>query len=456
MRLHPFESPAFIVGVGRSGTTLLASMLNRHPMVAVTSETHFFRLLEQAGGWKAIQRNWPEGAIAFLSGLHHFYLLNVDPKQVVERINQPSVGSLFKALGDTYAEQSNKPLWIEKTPLHIRYLDAIRAIFPSSPILHIVRDGRDVALSLCKVDWANDSYVQNLHRWGRELDNAETFFKDDNVTLTISYENLLKNPNQTLKKICDFLAISFEPCMLTPDGSEQKLLERDAEEKQNVTKPVLTNNSGKWAGELSPSLYKGSLWLFRESLEKRGYALGESTGASNGWMRIPRDWLVHDNPDHMPPLQLGDQFVSRAAEHNLAVCMETGELFTTPILKDEAIRILSWRFPADAIATGGASMTLSSIMDVIKGIARFKWMRVRYVWLTHEKTGYHEWPLRLRIEKLVARNAFAVICTCNDHANCTLGTNLGAHEKLLHTSMPDFEEKLIQRIQRILGKAASQ
>lgn len=421
-------------------------------MVAVTSETHFFRLLDQAGGWNAIQRDWPNEAISFLSGLHHFYLLNVDAKQIVERANHSSVASLFQALGDTFAEQSKKPLWIEKTPLHIRHLEAIRESFPCSPILHIVRDGRDVALSLCKVDWANNGYVQNLYRWDRELSHAASFLQEDKGTLTISYEGLLSSSSETLEKVCDFLGIPFEPCMLTPDGSERKLLEWGTMEKLNVTKPILTNNSGKWANELTPSLYKGSQWLFRESLGKRGYAVEESPVTPSGWVRVPRDWLVHDNLDYMPSLQLGDQFVSRAAEQDWAIRMETGELFTTPLLKGEAIRILPWCFPSDTISDGGTSVAFRTLVDIIKEIARFKLKRVRYAWLATKKSESHKWPLCLRTEKLVARNAFAVICACDDPANCTLGAILDSREPVLHISIPDFEEKLIERM---FGKAKS-
>ncbi|MEW5768966.1 MAG: sulfotransferase [Pseudomonadota bacterium] len=317
MDTPPFTPPAFIVGVGRSGTTLLASILNRHPRVAVTSETHYFRLLGEAGGWEAVARAWPDSAVAFLRGLHQFHLLQMEPHAVVERVRQPSEAALFQALGDRYAEQAGKPLWIEKTPLHLRHLPRIRRLFPHARVLHILRDGRDVAASLCKVRWASDGYVQNLHRWRTELAQAEPFLAQDPHTLTLRYEDLLAAPEATVARACEFLGVEFVPAMLVPDGSEWRLCGRDTRDKRNIALPLLSDNSGKWATALDPALALGAQWLFRADLERWGYEVVSPPPA--GRLPTPRSELLCDDPDHIAALPLGDAFVAAAAARGLAI-----------------------------------------------------------------------------------------------------------------------------------------
>jgi len=440
----PFRSPAFIVGVGRSGTTLLASILNRHSKVAVTSETHFFRLLEQNGGWEQVKTNWPEKAISFLSGLHHFYLLGIDPHQVTNNVKQPSIGSLFQALGDTFAKQSQKELWIEKTPLHLRYLDEIRTHFPESPILHILRDGRDVALSLCKVNWANKAYIQNLYRWRNELDQAASFLTHDKNLLTIRYENLLTTPTDTIKDVCNFLGISFEPNMLTPDGSESHLLERDSNIKQNVSRPLIPHNSGKWKTELHAALTMGAQWLFKNDLLKWGYAV--STDTPQKLVRIPKHWLVHDNPDHTPPLLLGDKFVSYTAEHNLTICLEDAILLSTPIITNEAIRIAVWEFPEEGIKRYTILSAPRLALQVLAYIARLRLHRVRYAIFIPARRERHKWPYRQLIERFVTRMANAVIHPFNAQENPCADESLNTCNKLIYTSQRDFEQQLTRKM----------
>ncbi len=178
IKYQGFTPPGFIVGVGRSGTTLLASILNRHPEICVTPETHFFRLVyNYPGGIKNFERRWPYSLKEIMQKMHPTKGWQPNSNIIIERFNSyPGIAAIFKAIGEDIAAKNNKKLWLEKTPNHIIYLSFIRKLFPNAPIIHIVRDARDVGLSLLRMKWASNSYLENLLHWKRCICLSKDFF----------------------------------------------------------------------------------------------------------------------------------------------------------------------------------------------------------------------------------------------------------------------------------------
>jgi hypothetical protein len=224
----------FIVGAPRSGTTMLRLMLDAHPELAIPPETGFLSLMPGLSGWGNVLRErffqavttFPASAPAwddFQIPAEEFRarLGEIRPFRIAEGVR------LFYRL---YAARFSKPRWGDKTPLYSRHLPAIQRLLPEARFIHIVRDGRDAAVSL-------------RERWfspGRDIAVQAAFWRDHVMAarqdgracrhfLEIRFEDLVRDPEPVLRRICDFIALEPRPEMLRyPERAAQRLEEHGA------------------------------------------------------------------------------------------------------------------------------------------------------------------------------------------------------------------------------------
>jgi hypothetical protein len=152
----------FVVGCPRSGTTLLQRMLDSHPSLAVANDTHFIprvlekrepRYVERAlrGAEVPLTPALVEGVVDY----KRFRRLGLDPEAVREAAKVATDYRTFvEHLYRRFARERGKAHAAEKTPDYVKRLDLLGGLFPDSRFVHIVRDGRDVALSV--LQWANE------------------------------------------------------------------------------------------------------------------------------------------------------------------------------------------------------------------------------------------------------------------------------------------------------------
>lgn len=224
----------FVVGCPRSGTTLLQRMLDHHPDLAVANDTHFIpRSLEKAsrdlipivlsGQDPPLSPQLLEAVRAY----HRFSRLAL-PADAVERAAQANTYAEFVSkLYDEYARLRNKRLAGEKTPDYVRRIPLLHSLFPHSRFIHIVRDGRDVALSL--LEWAHEKKGPGRFELWREqpvavcalwwrwqvragLRNAREL--PEGLAMQVGYEELVARPDVVLQKLAAFLDIAESANML--------------------------------------------------------------------------------------------------------------------------------------------------------------------------------------------------------------------------------------------------
>lgn len=152
----------FVVGCPRSGTTLLQRMLDHHSLLAVANDTHFIpRCLEKAvphqlhrardGRQVPLSRELVDAVVDY----HRFHRLGLGDEEARDAADGIDTYTGFvAALYDRFARSRGKWLGGEKTPDYVRRLPLLAGLFPHAKIIHIMRDGRDVALSV--LDWADD------------------------------------------------------------------------------------------------------------------------------------------------------------------------------------------------------------------------------------------------------------------------------------------------------------
>ena len=315
------RSPVFIVGMPRSGTTLLSSILDAHPQIAVSPETHFYtrcRTADPAKDTPAAVWN----RLRQQPGFQDMAFTEAEFERVQELLDQearPGPAALLEAVGRTYAERSGAETWGEKTPDHLDYVPTILEDFPEAAILCIVRDPRDVCLSLRGMPWNRDSLPESAWKWRRYARLVDQYKCDyPNHFRQIRYEDLLCDAECVIRDILEWLNTPFSPAVF--DFHEQKTSLVDAGRepwKQKVHSPLDYTNREKWRTEMGPA----ERWVVQQitgkQLENQGYPVPPvsrdgsflrellSILTRTGWMigrRIFRRWATPSrHPDDYRP-----------------------------------------------------------------------------------------------------------------------------------------------------------
>jgi hypothetical protein len=223
-------SAVVVLGVSRSGTTLLKAMLDAHSQLAIPTESYFVPQLWDRHG----ERPDRGELLADLSRLERIAQWSVDIQDVAQRLPaEPTFAEAIDAIYRSYADAQGKPRYGDKTPLYMQHLDVLPHAFPDASYVHIVRDGRDAALSMLAM---RRKPRFNLSRprgvgdfacaWQREIRDAQRFGRT-RPYLELRYEDLVADPEARLRDVCGFLGLEFEPGMLEYHRRENPALYAD-------------------------------------------------------------------------------------------------------------------------------------------------------------------------------------------------------------------------------------
>ncbi len=209
-----------LLGVSRSGTTLLKEMLDQHPSLAIPPESYFItQLWDRHGEWPA-----PEAFVSDIGRLARVREWGVTPADVRERLGErPDFAAAIQAVYKAYADARGKSRFGDKTPAYMQRLDVVERAFPGALYVHLVRDGRDAGLSFMEMrrrprfSWARPrSLGAFAAQWRREVEGARRFARERAAGryLELRYEDLVAWPESTLRGVCGFLGLEFDPRML--------------------------------------------------------------------------------------------------------------------------------------------------------------------------------------------------------------------------------------------------
>jgi hypothetical protein len=205
----------FIVGVGRSGTTLLRIMLDSHPQLAIGPETGFVPEVIRACRRRGPA---PEALLDLLRRDRRWGDFDLDEAELMERfgaLRRRSAGEVLRTLYELYAEGQGKPRWGDKTPAYVKRMPMIQRALPEARFVHVIRDGRDVALSRARRalrEPAPAERVADVWR-GRILRAREQARRLDGY-LEVRYEDLVTDTEPTLRRVCEFIELPWDPAVL--------------------------------------------------------------------------------------------------------------------------------------------------------------------------------------------------------------------------------------------------
>jgi hypothetical protein len=212
--------PIIVLGVSRSGTTLLRTMLDRHPDIAIPSESYFIPQLHDRHGDR------PDRAriIADLGRLQRVREWGITPDDLESRLGpEPTFAQVIDAVYSTWAERQGARCYGDKTPLYMQHLPLLDHVFPDARYVHIVRDPRPAALSFvgmsrrARFNWSRPRRVEDFAcQWRMEVASARELGRRVGAHryLELRYEDLVAAPEHHLRSICTFLDLAWDPVML--------------------------------------------------------------------------------------------------------------------------------------------------------------------------------------------------------------------------------------------------
>jgi len=227
-RTNPF---VFIVGCPRSGTTLLQRILDAHPEVAICPETFWVPYF-----FKRRIGLTPDGLvtpdlISRLFEYYKFYRMKVEREELINLCASKRLmdyASFASHVYDLFGEARDKPLVGDKTPDYVRNLQTLHGLWPKAKFIHLIRDGRDVALSA--INWKRkvDKLASLFRTWREDPVTTAAFWWEWHVSqgreaaarlgpelyYELRYEALVSNPAEECIKLCNSLGIPFHRTML--------------------------------------------------------------------------------------------------------------------------------------------------------------------------------------------------------------------------------------------------
>ena len=267
----------FIVGRGRSGTTLLASLLNTHEQVVIPPEALFVMTLYS----KYSQRyRWPKKLKEkFFDDLWVEKWLDkwsLDKDKLYDCILQTAENTTFsdlcKIVYNEYAgsKKIKKNILIgDKNPQYSLFVNELHQVFPEAKFIHIVRDFRDNIVSFKNVRFDLNSTIALAYRWRRY--NKEINKLKERIPhkfYTLRYEDLINEPEQKLNELCGFLSIEYTPQML---DFYKFQVGRFPKFHRKLKKPIDANNKNKWKLKMKKDEVEIVNFICRKSGELLGY-----------------------------------------------------------------------------------------------------------------------------------------------------------------------------------------
>jgi hypothetical protein len=265
--------PVFIGGCDRSGTTLLGSMLGAHSDCLCVPESQFKVGALSAGDvdGRAMDAARVLGAIS-KDRRFRLWEVGIPPASVFEGELGGSYAALIEWIVSRYGARVGRPaprVWVDHTPSNVRHAVTLLDIFPDARMIHLVRDGRAVAASLLPLPWGPNRIDRAARHWVEMVGHglaAEARWGGSRVA-RVRYEDVVQEPEATLRRLCAFLQIEYQPRMLRADGFRVPAYTR--EQHRRVGMPPDPGRVDAWRKALSPrqveifeSVVGDFLWCF--------------------------------------------------------------------------------------------------------------------------------------------------------------------------------------------------
>lgn len=220
-----------IVGCPRSGTSLLAVMLDAHSQLAIPPETSFLpNVMGLTGDPESLRRRFFDIVTADRMTISNWSDFGLDKDALwrrLQEISEFSVAAGTRAFYALYGEGQRKLRTGDKTPGYIFTMQHIQALLPEAHFIHVIRDPRDTAMSWRKTWFApSQDYAVLGAYWRQNVEVGRRAAPALRHYQEIRFEDLVVRPEAELKRLCAYLALAYEPAMLDSSARGRARLEK--------------------------------------------------------------------------------------------------------------------------------------------------------------------------------------------------------------------------------------
>jgi hypothetical protein len=279
--MNPF---VFLVGCARSGTTLLERIVDAHPQIAITPELHWITDRFKDGGWMASEGRVTAELAAALAEQKRFRQLAFSRQEFEGLLGDGrpvAYRTFLNRLFALYREKKGKLLVGNKTPAFVQWVAVLHALWPEARFVHLIRDGRDVCLSVLNWDhahksagrystWIEDPVVTTALWWERKVRLGRRGGQRLKTGLyyEMRYEDLVSLPDEECSRLCDFLGVPYDEAMLR--FHEGRTRAKPGLDAKNAWLPI-TPGLRNWRTQMSPEDVERFEAAAGELLDDLGY-----------------------------------------------------------------------------------------------------------------------------------------------------------------------------------------
>ena len=286
--------PFFIVGSARSGTTLLRVIFNAHPEVAVPPESRFITEL-----WTGSTEVDVDDFLTRLGEHRQFRSWTLPVEEIRERIAPATRITYVEAVETAYkayTERSGKRTWGDKTPRYVEHIPFIAGLFPEGRFIHLVRDGRNVALSYANVPFGPKTVTKAAALWKRRVMAGVRDGRALGATRyrELRYEDLVAEPERYVRDLCDFVGVQFATEMMEYTTKAQEFVFEKAKTYNPNVLQKPRRDVRSWKEEMPPDHAAVFETVAGDVLDLFGYerlfehpGMGTRVAATLGRMGVP-------------------------------------------------------------------------------------------------------------------------------------------------------------------------
>lgn len=249
--------PFFIVGASRSGTTLLRLIMAGHSRIHIPAETWFVEpLVQQLPLTQALSSAQARQAIDIITSHYRWPDMGIPADEFVksaEALAEPKLADIVNLVYRRQLEAAGKSRFGDKTPQYIGIVPELAALYPGAKFIHLIRDGRDVAISFIDADFEGRCYDGERFQWIWTIHKGIAYRRSPQASdiLEVRYEDLVSNPEPTVRAICKFLGEEFEPAMLQFQERREMVPARGRHIHTKLEQPLSNDATQIWRKKLS-------------------------------------------------------------------------------------------------------------------------------------------------------------------------------------------------------------
>ena len=281
------------IGTQRSGSNLLRVMLNQLPELSAPHPPHvlktFMPLLPRYG---ALDRraNLAQLAADVCAWVNanpvSWEPYRAVPETVLSESVLPGLLGIFVAISEGKARSDGAQVWCCKSMETVAYMDRLEACGLHPVYIHLFRDGRDVALSFMKAVVGPKHAYALARKWDEEQRLALEWKSKlpQERFVSMRYEDLIREPEQELRRLCAAIGLPFRSAMLDYfESGESRRTAHAGKMWENLEKPVMASNTGKFRSGLSDRQLEVFEQVAGRTLAALGYPLVAGSGSDRAF-----------------------------------------------------------------------------------------------------------------------------------------------------------------------------